>query len=140
MKAFLSGGSQDAPPTTYDREPVYEHIVQERDVMVSMRDGVHICIDIYRPDAPGRFPVLLAFANHNKELQSLEVADALTKVEVAILGIACIVDRTLTPGDLPFPVISAVRLKIDAFDPQDCPLCRKGVPAVKPGSRQDLSA
>lgn len=71
---------------------------------------------------------------------SLEVADALTKVEVAILGIACIVDRTLNPGDLPFPVISAVRLEIDAFDPEDCPLCRKGLPAAKPGSRQDLSA
>ncbi len=71
---------------------------------------------------------------------SLEVADVLAKVNATILGIACIVDRTLNLGDLPFPVISAVRLEIDAFDPEDCPLCRKGLPAVKPGSRQDLSA
>ncbi len=71
---------------------------------------------------------------------SLEVADVLTRVDVAILGIACIVDRTLYPGDLPFSVISAVRLEIDAFDPEDCPLCQKGVPAVKPGSRQVPSA
>jgi len=71
---------------------------------------------------------------------SLEVADVLTKVDATILGIACIVDRALYVGDLPFPVISAVRLEIDAFDPEDCPLCRKGVPAVKPGSRQVPSA
>ena len=69
----------------------------------------------------------------------LEVADVLAKANATILGIACIVDRTTDVGDLPFPVISAVRLEIDAFDPQDCPLCRKGLPAVKPGSRQDLS-
>ena len=70
---------------------------------------------------------------------SLEVAEVLTKVDVTILGIACIVDRTLSVGDLPFPVISAVRLEIDAFEPEDCPLCQKGLPAVKPGSRQDPS-
>lgn len=71
---------------------------------------------------------------------SLEVADVITKVNATILGIACIVDRTLAVGNLPFPVISAVRLEIDAFGPEDCPLCRKGVPAVKPGSRQVPSA
>ena len=71
---------------------------------------------------------------------SLEVADVLTKVDATILGIACIVDRTLDVGDLPFPVISAVRLEIDAFEPKDCPLCQKGLPAVKPGSRQDPSS
>lgn len=71
---------------------------------------------------------------------SLEVADVLTKIDATILGIACIVDRTLGVGDLPFPVISAVRLEIDAFEPEDCPLCQKGLPAVKPGSRQDPSS
>lgn len=71
---------------------------------------------------------------------SLEVADVLAKANTTILGIACIVDRTLNVGDLPFPLISAVRLEIDAFEPEDCPLCRKGLPAVKPGSRQDPSS
>jgi predicted acyl esterase len=32
---------------------------QERDVYVTMRDGVQIALRIYRPDAPGRYPALL---------------------------------------------------------------------------------
>lgn len=34
-------------------------IVIERNVMVPMRDGVRLATDIYRPDKPGQFPVLL---------------------------------------------------------------------------------
>jgi orotate phosphoribosyltransferase len=66
---------------------------------------------------------------------SLEVADVLTKCGATILGIACIVDRRPEDTELPLPLVSAIRLKIDAFEPEICPLCRQGIPAVKPGSR-----
>src|SRR5205823_5130789 len=33
--------------------------------------------DIYRPRAPGRFPALLAFGIYNKDLQGLDIAQAL---------------------------------------------------------------
>src|SRR5512140_1171103 len=39
-------------------EPVYK-VIEELDVRVPMRDGVRLSTNIYRPDAPGRFPVLL---------------------------------------------------------------------------------
>jgi len=45
--------------------------------MVPMRDGVHVCVDIYRPDAPGKFPAILAFAVHNKDLQTPDIAEAI---------------------------------------------------------------
>jgi hypothetical protein len=61
-----------APLPPYDRQPEYERMQQERDVMVPMQDGVHLRVDIYRPDAPGKFPALLAFAPHNKDLQTPE--------------------------------------------------------------------
>lgn len=32
----------------------------DRDVLVEMRDGVRIACDVYRPKAPGRYPVLYA--------------------------------------------------------------------------------
>ena len=48
----------------------------DRDVMAPMRDGVHLCVDIYRPATPGRYPALLAIAPHNKELQNPEIAAA----------------------------------------------------------------
>jgi len=44
--------------------------------MVPMRDGVRLVIDVYRPDASGKFPALLAFAPHNKDLQTPEACDA----------------------------------------------------------------
>jgi uncharacterized protein len=31
-------------------------MIQERDVRVSMRDGVQLAVDVYRPDAPGAYP------------------------------------------------------------------------------------
>jgi putative CocE/NonD family hydrolase len=41
-------------------------VVFERDVAVSMRDGVKLRADIYRPEAPGKFPVLLQRTPYNK--------------------------------------------------------------------------
>jgi hypothetical protein len=61
-------GDAGDPPTLYDR-PAQNGITSERDVMVAMRDGVRVAVDIYRPDVPGRFPALLALGVHNKEIQ-----------------------------------------------------------------------
>ena len=37
-----------------------QHAVKaEKDVFVKMRDGVRLAVDVYRPDAPGKFPALL---------------------------------------------------------------------------------
>ena len=75
-KEIKISGTYDSPPLDYQPEPLYEKMAQERDVMVPMRDGLRLCVDIYRPDAEGKFPALLAIAPHNKELQSPEVAEA----------------------------------------------------------------
>ena len=64
------------PPPAYDPPIVCEKIAEQRDVMVPMRDGKRLCIDIYRPDMKGRFPALLAIAPHNKEYQTPEFANA----------------------------------------------------------------
>jgi uncharacterized protein len=41
-------------------------IVKESNVPAKMRDGVTLYADVYRPDAPGRFPVLLMRTPYNK--------------------------------------------------------------------------
>src|SRR6516164_4977068 len=48
--------------------PQYRVIV-EKDVAMTTRDGVTLRADVYRPDAPGRFPVLLSRLPYNKELR-----------------------------------------------------------------------
>jgi uncharacterized protein len=69
--------SPENPGSNYDREPTFSAIARDTDVMVPMRDGVKICVDVYRPDAPGKFPALLAFAIYNKDIQGPDMAAAL---------------------------------------------------------------
>lgn len=52
-------------------------LIEGRDNMVAMRDGVKLAIDVYRPDAPGKFPVLYACALHNEDMQGPDMSDAL---------------------------------------------------------------
>jgi predicted acyl esterase len=69
--------TSDQPPIIYDRQPSYEKMVVEKDVLVPTRDGVKIAIDVYRPDTTERLPALLAFSIYNKDLQGPDVAAAL---------------------------------------------------------------
>ena len=45
--------SAENPGSNYNREPTIAAIARDMDVMVPMRDGVKICVDVYRPDAAG---------------------------------------------------------------------------------------
>jgi uncharacterized protein len=45
----------------------------EKNVYVPMRDGARLAIDVYRPDAPGKFPALLAISTYGKETQNLPI-------------------------------------------------------------------
>lgn len=56
------------PPSDYNPPPIYDEIVSEEDLMVRMRDGVNLSINVYRPAGAGPLPVLLSFAYHNKDL------------------------------------------------------------------------
>jgi putative CocE/NonD family hydrolase len=42
-------------------------VISEKDVPMKTRDGVTLHADVVRPDAPGRFPVLLARTPYNKK-------------------------------------------------------------------------
>jgi putative CocE/NonD family hydrolase len=70
-------GRNDVPPVAYDRAPAYRAMITEKDVVVPMRDGVNLSVDIYRPDADEKFPALLAFAIYNKDFQGPDIKDVL---------------------------------------------------------------
>jgi putative CocE/NonD family hydrolase len=42
-------------------------VIRERNVMVRMRDGTRLATDVFRPDAPGRFPVLINRGPYGKD-------------------------------------------------------------------------
>ncbi len=65
----------------------------------------------------------------------LEVIEALRQKGISAEGVYVLVDRTagevLIEGQL---VRSLLSLKVEAFEPEACPLCRNKVPLIKPGS------
>lgn len=67
---------------------------------------------------------------------SMEVAALLKKMGAVVVGIACIVDRS--ESVLPYPIYSCTKLDIESWEKDQCPLCAKGIPYVKPGSRSTL--
>src|SRR5258707_11099597 len=52
-------------------------MIEERDIVVTMRDGTRLAVDVYRPDQPDKYPVLYACALHNKDIQGPDIADLL---------------------------------------------------------------
>jgi orotate phosphoribosyltransferase len=52
-----------------------------------------------------------------------------------VMGAAAIIDRGSDPGRLDMPLQALVRMEVPAYPPESCPLCAKGVPVTKPGSR-----
>ena len=52
-----------------------------------------------------------------------------------VLGAAAIIDRGSDPGRLNLPLQALVRMEVPAYPAESCPLCAKGIPVVKPGSR-----
>jgi len=51
-------------------QPKYEIELKE-DTPVTMRDGIRLYVDVYRPKARGKFPALLSFSGYGKDQQKL---------------------------------------------------------------------
>jgi orotate phosphoribosyltransferase len=53
-----------------------------------------------------------------------------------VVGVGALIDRSGGAAELGVPKATLVSLKVQNYNPADCPLCKSGIPAVKPGSRQ----
>lgn len=62
----------------------------DKNVSIPMRDGVQLRADIYRPSAPGQYPVLLQRTPYNKELWPI-TAMTLDPVRAAVAGFVVII-------------------------------------------------
>jgi orotate phosphoribosyltransferase len=65
-----------------------------------------------------------------------ELADYLNSTGAKVVGAASIMDRSEKPVDFGVKRASLARLKVATYDPANCPLCKAGSPAIKPGSRK----
>jgi len=71
---------------------------------------------------------------------TLEAIQVVEEAGGRVVGAGALIDRS--SGKIEFPVESQalLDLPIASFEPEDCPLCREGSAAVKPGSRFVRSA
>jgi orotate phosphoribosyltransferase len=52
-----------------------------------------------------------------------------------VVGVGALIDRSGGSVELGVPTASLVTLKVRNYEPANCPLCKSGIPAIKPGSR-----
>jgi orotate phosphoribosyltransferase len=64
-----------------------------------------------------------------------EVVDILGQAGARVLAAASILDRSGGRANVGVPRAALATLQVAAHYPEECPLCRKGIPVVKPGSR-----
>lgn len=63
-----------------------------------------------------------------------EVIQCLKDREIEVSMVGALVDRSGGTVDFGVPFVSLLQLDIPTFDPEDCPLCKSGIPITKPGS------
>jgi hypothetical protein len=81
-------------------------VIVEKNVAVALRDGTRLRADVYRPSAPGQYPVLVQRTPYNKELWPI-TAMTLDPIRAAAAGYAVVIQdvraRWASEGDVFFP-------------------------------------
>jgi orotate phosphoribosyltransferase len=67
--------------------------------------------------------------------ETIEVA---TSTGAKVVGAAALIDRSGGTAQLGVPLEALARLSLPTYEPSACPLCAKGVPVTKPGSRPEI--
>lgn len=85
LQITITGSLANAqPPQAGDYSPVRYEVVEERDQDAPMRDGVQLKIDIFRPQAEGRFPAILQQTPYNKNGQAARARNFASRGYVVI--------------------------------------------------------
>lgn len=65
-----------------------------------------------------------------------EVIDIVKENNAEVAGVGFIVDRSNGKVDFGYPQVSTIKVEAVSFAPEECELCKQGIPAIKPGSRK----
>jgi orotate phosphoribosyltransferase len=68
-------------------------------------------------------------------LSTRETIQCIEQAGGRVVGAGTLIDRSGGTADLGIAKASLISLKIQNYNPAECPLCKAGIPAVKPGSR-----
>ncbi|MBP7055298.1 MAG: orotate phosphoribosyltransferase [Candidatus Omnitrophica bacterium] len=65
-----------------------------------------------------------------------EVIDVVKAAGGVVAGVASVIDRSESPVDFGVPFHSLAKVAVTAYKEDGCPMCKKGLPVTKPGSRK----
>ena len=65
-----------------------------------------------------------------------EVIDIVKSRQGKVVGVGVLIDRSGGKVDFKIKTEKLLTVDIKTYLPEECPLCKKGIPAVKPGSRE----
>ncbi|MBC8181110.1 orotate phosphoribosyltransferase [candidate division KSB1 bacterium] len=64
-----------------------------------------------------------------------EVIELVQSAGADLKGVGFLVDRSQGKVDFPVRKFSVLEMEVITYEPESCPLCKQGIPVVKPGSR-----
>ena len=103
---------------------------ERQDGVMTLRRGFSI--------APGE-PTLVVEDVVTTGGSTRETIAAVEQAGGKVVGVGSLIDRSGGKVDLGVPRAALVTLDVKTYNPADCPLCKSGTPAVKPGSRPKKS-
>jgi orotate phosphoribosyltransferase len=66
---------------------------------------------------------------------TVDVIEVLQGMGARVLAAGSIIDRSGGKADVGVPRVALATMQVAAHYPDECPMCKLGIPAVKPGSR-----
>jgi orotate phosphoribosyltransferase len=65
-----------------------------------------------------------------------EVIELVKLCGAEVVAVAVIANRSGGKADFGIPLYSLLDIEVKSYSPEECPLCKQGLPMVKPGSRK----
>jgi orotate phosphoribosyltransferase len=65
-----------------------------------------------------------------------EVIDLVRAHGAEVVAVGVLVDRSGGKVDFKVPTFCLLGLEVESYSPEECPLCKQGLPVIKPGSRK----
>ncbi len=105
---------------------------KKRNLFVERKDGVMQLRRGYQLSKGERIVIIEDVITTARTIK--ETIEATKEFGVEVAAVGCIVDRTC--GKTGLNIKSLLQIDPVTYEPENCPLCKQGVPLVKPGSRK----
>ncbi len=104
----------------------------KRNLFVERKDGVMQLRRGYQLSKGERIVIIEDVITTARTIK--ETIEATKEFGVEVAAVGCIVDRTC--GKTGLNIKSLLQIDPVTYEPENCPLCKRGIPLVKPGSRK----